>query len=146
MLLYVISSLFFVYGRTIALNSLFWFDLGFDNDFDIESKYHRKIVVLLSKAYMWSLQHVNKFFIRLHGEYNTNTCLVLTIRRWSVMHVQISQCCFSDRHAIAEITKHYKIRNPLPADSFRKYKTKVIPNKVCIIRLYTIKYCIFRVI
>ena len=25
------------------------------------------------------------------------------------------------------------------------YKTKVIPNKVCIIRLYTIKYCIFRV-
>ena len=36
--------------------------------------------------------------------------------------------------------------NPLPADSFSKYKTKVIPNKVCIIRLYTIKYCIFRVI
>ena len=35
--------------------------------------------------------------------------------------------------------------NPLPADSFSKYKTKVIPNKVCIIRLYTIKYCIFRV-
>ena len=30
---------------------------------------------------------------------------------------------------------------PLPADSFSKYKTKVIPNKVCIIRLYTIKYC-----
>ena len=25
------------------------------------------------------------------------------------------------------------------------HKTKVIPNKVCIIRLYTIKYCIFRV-
>ena len=38
------------------------------------------------------------------------------------------------------------IQNPLPADSFSKYKTKVIPNKVCIIRLYTIKYCIFRVI
>ena len=35
--------------------------------------------------------------------------------------------------------------NPLPADSFSKYKTKVIPNKVCIIRPYTIKYCIFRV-
>ena len=35
--------------------------------------------------------------------------------------------------------------NPLPADSFSKYKTKVIPNKVCIIKLYTIKYCIFRV-
>ena len=37
------------------------------------------------------------------------------------------------------------LHNPLPADSFSKYKTKVIPNKVCIIRLYTIKYCIFRV-
>ena len=28
--------------------------------------------------------------------------------------------------------------NPLPADSFSKYKTKVIPIKVCIMRLYTI--------
>ena len=36
-------------------------------------------------------------------------------------------------------------QNPLLADSFSKYKTKVIPNKVCIIRLYTIKYCIFLV-
>ena len=35
------------------------------------------------------------------------------------------------------------VLNPLPADSFSKYKTKVIPNKVCIIRLYTIKYCIY---
>ena len=34
----------------------------------------------------------------------------------------------------------------LPADSFSKYKTKVILNKVCIMRLYIIKYCIFRVI
>ena len=34
----------------------------------------------------------------------------------------------------------------LSVDSFSKYKTKVIPNEVCIIRLYTIKYCIFRVI
>ena len=34
------------------------------------------------------------------------------------------------------------IYNPLPADSFSKYKTKVIPNKVCIIKLYTIKYSI----
>ena len=37
-------------------------------------------------------------------------------------------------------------QNPLPADSFSKYKTKVIPNKVCIMWLYTINYCIFRVI
>ena len=34
----------------------------------------------------------------------------------------------------------------LLAEVKSKYKTKVIPNKVCIIRLYTIKYCIFRVI
>ena len=38
------------------------------------------------------------------------------------------------------------IRIFLPADSFSKYKTKIILNKVCIMRLYTIKYCIFRVI
>ena len=38
------------------------------------------------------------------------------------------------------------IRIFLPADSFSKYKTKVILNKLCIMRLYTIKYCIFRVI
>ena len=35
--------------------------------------------------------------------------------------------------------------NQILADLFGEYKTKVIPNKVCIIRLYTIKYCIFRV-
>ena len=45
-----------------------------------------------------------------------------------------------------KVTSVYYLQNPLPADSFSKYKTKVIPNKVCIIRLYTIKYCIFRVI
>ena len=33
----------------------------------------------------------------------------------------------------------------LPADSFSIYKIKVISNKVCIMRFYTIKYCIFRV-
>ena len=33
----------------------------------------------------------------------------------------------------------------IPLRYLGKYKTKVIPNKVCIIRLYTIKYCIFRV-
>ena len=51
---------------------------------------------------------------------------------------------------IVSIKSIYKLAldvvNPLPADSFSKYKTKVTPNKVCIIRLYTIKYCIFRVI
>ena len=36
------------------VNSLFWFD----NDFEIESKYHRKIVVLFLKARILSLQDV----------------------------------------------------------------------------------------
>ena len=36
------------------VNSLFWFD----NDFEIESKYHRKIAVLSLKARILSLQDV----------------------------------------------------------------------------------------
>ena len=35
--------------------------------------------------------------------------------------------------------------NSLLADSFSKYRIKVIPNKVCKMRLYTMKYCIFQV-
>ena len=35
--------------------------------------------------------------------------------------------------------------NPLPADSFSKYKTKVLPNKVCIsdFTVYTINYTVY---
>ena len=53
---------------------------------------------------------------------------------------------FSKDEDLTANVQVYLFAEPLPADSFSKYKTKVIPNKVCIIRPYTIKYCIFRVI
>ena len=84
-------------------------------------------------------------------------------RCWKIFNVSISRVnviaahqsnhsTIPDNEVHPSTTRHPSIYtshvylNPLPADSFSKYKTKVIPNKVCIIRLYTIKYCIFRVI
>ena len=62
------------------VNSLFWFD----NDFVIESKYHRKIVVLFLKARILSLQDVifRSMFFLIFISRIVEFCVIVIIAEW----------------------------------------------------------------
>ena len=62
--------------------------------------------------------------------------------QWAVVFDKNPGLLLGTKTTTASLCALISLQNPLSADSFSKYETKVIPNKVCIIRLHTIKYCI----